>query len=92
VHHLNACLHKEEAAHGIRALVLSPGTVATDMQKVIAASGVNPVSQIPWEDHVPTDWPAKCLAWMCTAAADEYRGEVISLRDEGIRRAVGLID
>ena len=92
VHHLNACLHTEEAGNGIRALVLSPGTVATEMQRIIAASGVNPVSQIPWEDHIPTDWPAKCLAWMCSAAADEYCGTVISLRDEGVRRAVGLID
>jgi NAD(P)-dependent dehydrogenase (short-subunit alcohol dehydrogenase family) len=91
VHHLNACLHAEEHESGIRAIVLSPGTVATDMQKVIAASGVNPVSQIPWEDHIPVDWPAKTLAWMCGAEANGYLGTAISLREDDIRRAVGLI-
>jgi hypothetical protein len=29
--------------------------------------------------------------WMCSAAADEYCGKEISLREDSIRRAVGLI-
>jgi len=91
VHHLNACLHKEESKSGIRALVLSPGTVATEMQTVIAASGVNPVSQIPWEDHIPAEWPAKALAWMATTDSDEWLGKVVSLRDAKIRKRLGLI-
>ncbi|GLQ35639.1 short-chain dehydrogenase [Amylibacter marinus] len=91
VHHLNACLHKEEAANGIRALVLSPGTVATDMQHVIADSGVNPVSQIPWDEHIPVSWPAKALAWMADNDSDEWLGQVVSLREHGIRARVGLI-
>ncbi|OAN96126.1 SDR family oxidoreductase [Sulfitobacter geojensis] len=90
VHMLTKCVHLEEAEHGIRAIGLSPGTVATQMQREIKASGINPVSKLAWEDHIPADWPAKCLLWMCSAAADEYAGEEISLRDEGIRRAVGL--
>ncbi|MFY0646538.1 SDR family oxidoreductase [Sulfitobacter geojensis] len=90
VHMLTKCVHLEEAAHGIRAIGLSPGTVATQMQREIKASGINPVSELAWEDHIPADWPAKCLLWMCSAEADEYAGEEISLRDEGIRRAVGL--
>jgi NAD(P)-dependent dehydrogenase (short-subunit alcohol dehydrogenase family) len=61
VHHLNACLHKEEGENNIRALVLSPGTVATEMQVSIKDSQINPVSQIPWEDHIPADWAAKTL-------------------------------
>ncbi len=88
---LTRCLHKEMADRGIRALGLSPGTVATQMQKEIKASGVNPVSALNWEDHIPPEWPAKALAWMCTADADEYLGGDISLRDEGVRKAVGLI-
>lgn len=87
---LTKCVHLEEAEHGIRAIGLSPGTVATQMQREIKASGINPVSKLAWEDHIPADWPAKCLLWMCSAEADEYAGEEISLRDEGIRRAVGL--
>lgn len=88
---LGRCLHKEEAEHGIRAIGLSPGTVATEMQRTIKASGINPVSQLAWEDHIPADWPARCLLWMCGPEADDYLGEEISLREEGIRRAVGLI-
>ena len=91
VHHLNACLHKELAPKGIRALVLSPGTVATQMQRDIKASGVNPVAQMEWEDHIPAEWPAKTLVWMCGPDADEFKGEVVALRDDSIRRRVGLI-
>ncbi|MCB1339704.1 MAG: SDR family oxidoreductase, partial [Pseudooceanicola sp.] len=40
---LTRCLHHEEHANGIRAIGLSPGTVATQMQKEIKASGINPV-------------------------------------------------
>jgi NAD(P)-dependent dehydrogenase (short-subunit alcohol dehydrogenase family) len=91
VHMLNQCLHKEEGDHGIRAIGLSPGTVATQMQREIKASGINPVSKLDWSDHIPADWPAKCLVWMCSPAADEYLGGEISLRDEAVRRAVGLV-
>jgi len=38
---LTRAAHLEEAAHGIRVLGLSPGTVATDMQVAIKASGIN---------------------------------------------------
>ena len=40
---------------------------------------------------VEVRWPAKALVWMCTPDADEYLGQEISLREEGIRRRVGLI-
>ena len=88
---LTMCAHKEGAAYGLRAMGLSPGTVATDMQHQIKASGMNPVSQLDWTDHIPADWPAKALLWMCGAQADGYLGQEISLRDEGVRKAVGLI-
>ncbi|OYU30883.1 MAG: short-chain dehydrogenase [Comamonadaceae bacterium PBBC2] len=88
---LTQSLHLEEAQHGIRALGLSPGTVATDMQRHIKASGVNAVSRLDWSDHIPPDWPARALVWMCGPAADGYLGGDISLRDEGVRRAVGLV-
>lgn len=88
---LTKCAHKEAAAQGIRAIGLSPGTVATQMQREIKASGVNPVSLLEWEDHIPADWPATCLLWMCGSEADAYLGEEISLRDEEIRRRIGVI-
>lgn len=91
VNMLGQCLDLEERHNGIRVIGLSPGTVATQMQKEIKASGINPVSQLNWEDHIPADWPAKCLLWMCGTDADPHLGGEIALRDEDIRRAVGLI-
>ena len=88
---LTAMVDKENRANGIRAMGLSPGTVATQMQKEIKASGVNPVSQMDWSEHIPPDWPARCLLWMCGSGAEGYVGQEISLRDESIRRQVGLI-
>ncbi|MBO9431009.1 SDR family oxidoreductase [Sulfitobacter sp. R18_1] len=88
---LTQCLHHEEGGNGIRAIGLSPGTVATDMQRDIKDSGVNPVSQLDWDVHIPADWPARTLLWMCGPEADRFLGDEISLRDEGIRKAVGLI-
>ncbi|MBZ8118164.1 SDR family oxidoreductase [Roseovarius sp. LXJ103] len=87
---LTMCAHKEGAPNGLRAMGLSPGTVATQMQHEIKASGVNPVSQLDWSAHIPADWPARALLWMCGADADPYLGEEISLRDAGIRKEVGL--
>ncbi len=88
---LTACVDTENRAQGIRAMGLSPGTVATQMQREIKSSGVNPVSRLEWEDHVPPDWPARALLWMCSPAADAYVGTEISLRDDLIRQKVGLI-
>jgi NAD(P)-dependent dehydrogenase (short-subunit alcohol dehydrogenase family) len=83
--------HLEEAGHGLRIMGLSPGTVATDMQVRIRASGVNDVSRLDPAVHIPPEWPARALLWMCGSAADPWLGQEIRLRDEGIRRAVGLI-
>ena len=83
--------HVEGAAKGLRVMGLSPGTVATQMQREIKASGVNPVSEMNWEDHIPAEWPARTLLWMCSAAADPFLGQELALRDEGLRRTVGLI-
>lgn len=87
---LTRSAHIEEARHGLRAMGLSPGTVATDMQRAIAASGIGPVAQIAWKDHIPPDWPARALLWMCGQDADEFLGQEIRLRDPAIRRRIGL--
>ena len=91
VNMLTQCVHHENGADGIRAIGLSPGTVATQMQREIKASGVNPISQLDWDAHIPADWPARALLWMCDADADEFCGGEISLRDEVIRKRAGLI-
>ena len=87
---LTRCADKEAADKGLRVMGLSPGTVATQMQREIKASGVNPVSQLDWSDHIPADWPAKALLWMCSPDADAFCGQEISLRDEDIRARIGL--
>ncbi|WP_102109131.1 SDR family oxidoreductase [Oceaniglobus roseus] len=87
---LTACADHEARDRGLRVIGLSPGTVATQMQKEIKASGVNPVSRLDWSDHIPPEWPAKALVWMCSPEADEWLGREISLRDEGIRARLGL--
>jgi NAD(P)-dependent dehydrogenase (short-subunit alcohol dehydrogenase family) len=79
-----------EAGHAVRVLSLSPGTVATDMQRAIRSSGVNPVSQLDWSTHVPAEWPARALVWMCSPDADSFRGAEVSLRDPEIRVRLGL--
>ena len=87
---LTKCLDHEARAKGIRAIGLSPGTVATQMQRDIKASGINPVSQLNWKDHIPADWPAKALVWMCGPEADAWLGDEISLRDPEVRRKLNL--
>ena len=88
---LTRCLDLEYRDAGIRAFGLSPGTVATQMQKDIKASSVdNRVRQLDWSDHIPPEWPARALAWMCTPAADDLIGTEISLRDEDIRSRAGV--
>lgn len=89
---LTRMVDKENRDDGIRAIGLSPGTVATEMQREIKASGINPISKLDWSDHIPPEWPAKTLLWMCSADADGFVGEEISLREEAIRRRVGLIE
>jgi len=87
---LTGMIDAENRAHGIRALGLSPGTVATQMQRDIKASGINPVSKLEWADHIPPEWPAKCLLWMCSADADGYLGQDVMLRDPALRSKLGL--
>jgi len=81
----------ENRAAGIRIMGLSPGTVATEMQVKIRASGINPVSKLDPSAHIPASWAARALFWMCTKAANDFLGQEISLRDEKIRRRIGLI-
>ncbi|WP_342078820.1 SDR family NAD(P)-dependent oxidoreductase [Yoonia sp. SS1-5] len=88
---LTRAADKEARTAGLRIMGLSPGTVATQMQREIKASGINPVSQLDWSDHIPPEWPAQALLWMCSQDADPYLGTDVSLRDDDIRRKVGLL-
>ena len=87
---LTRALHRERGRQGIRAMSLSPGTVATQMQSEIKASGVGPVAQLDWSAHIPPEWVGKALVWMAGPAGNEYLGREVSLRDEEVRRALEL--
>lgn len=89
---LTRAAHLEEGSNGLRIMGLSPGTVATDMQVKIKASGINPVSALDPAVHVPPEWPAKCLLWMCGSGGDAWLGEEVKLRDDSIRRAIGVLE
>lgn len=87
---LTRSLDLEERANGIRAMGMSPGTVATQMQREIKASGINRISELDWSDHIPPEWPAEALLWMCGEDADEFLGQEIKLREDDIKRRIGL--
>ena len=88
---LTRCVDKEYRDKGIRVVGLSPGTVATEMQVSIKASGINPVSRLDPSVHIPPEWPARAVAWLCTNAAREFDGGDFSLKSEDGRRRVGLV-
>lgn len=82
-------LHLEYGWRGISSMGLSPGTVATQMQREIKASGMNPVSELDWGDHVPPSWPAKAMVYMCQNAK-QFAGQELALRDPDLRKAIGV--
>jgi len=90
VYMLTRAVDNEMRDKGVRVLGLSPGTVATQMQREIKSSGVGPVAKLDWDAHIPPEWPAQAILWMCTSEADDYLGRDVSLREEDIRRRAGL--
>ncbi len=87
---LTECVHREVGGRGVRVVGLSPGTVATDMMAEIKASGINPVSQLDWSVHVPPEWVAEAVAFLCTDAGAPFAGTDFSIKTEEGRRLVGL--
>ena len=80
----------ETAGRGIRAFGFSPGTIDTDMQVKIRASGMNMISRIPRADLSPVEHAVRGLVYLCTAAAHDLAGEEVSMRDDAFRRRIGL--
>ncbi|RVU39120.1 SDR family oxidoreductase [Hwanghaeella grinnelliae] len=87
---LTACADKEYGSQGIRVVGLSPGTVATEMQVSIKASGINPVSQLDPSVHIPTEWVAKAAAYLVGDGGAAYAGRDFSIKTDEGRKAVGL--
>ena len=88
---LTRTANKELGPGGVNVVGLSPGTVATDMQRTIRSSGINPVSQLDWDAHIPPEWVARAIAWLTTDVARAHDGGDFSLKTEEGRRAVGLL-
>ena len=88
---LTRCADKEYREQGLRVVGLSPGTVATDMQAAIKASGINPVSQLDPSVHIPPEWVGQAVVWLCSAAAVDISGCDFSLKDDEAKRQVGLV-
>jgi NAD(P)-dependent dehydrogenase (short-subunit alcohol dehydrogenase family) len=87
---LTRCVHKEEADNGIRCVGLSPGTVATQLQREIRAAGINPVSKLAWSEHIPAEWAAEAVIWLTSDSAREHDGSDLSIKTDAGRAAVGL--
>jgi 3-oxoacyl-[acyl-carrier protein] reductase len=90
LHMLTRAIALETAEKGIRVFGFQPGTTDTDMQVLIRASGVNPVSQIPRGNLTPVAQPAAAIVYLCTSAADDLNGQEFSLRDEPFRARLGI--
>ena len=90
LHMLTRAVALETAGSGIRVFGFQPGTTDTDMHVLIRASGINPLSQMPRENLTPVAHPAKAIAYLCSAAADDLIGQEFSLRDEPFRARLGL--
>lgn len=88
---LTKCVHKEYADDGVRCVGISPGTVATDMQKVIADSKINPVSQLDWSQHISAEIVADAITWLCTDAGHKYDGIDFTLKTEAERAELGWV-
>jgi NAD(P)-dependent dehydrogenase (short-subunit alcohol dehydrogenase family) len=84
------CVHEEWGGHGVRAFGFAPGVVDTNMQGMIRASGINPVSQLPRTVLAPPDQPGWAIAWLCTPEADGMTGQEVDIRHESFRQAAGL--
>ena len=80
----------ETAGKGIRIFGFSPGTIDTDMQVKIRASGMNMISRIPRGDLSPVEHAVRGLLHLCSPATDDLMGQDASMRDEAFRRRVGL--
>jgi 3-oxoacyl-[acyl-carrier protein] reductase len=92
LHMLTRAIALETAGQGIRVFGFQPGTTDTDMQVLIRASGINPISQIPRASLTPVAHPAEAIVYLCTPAADDLSGQEFSLRDEAFRSRLDLED
>jgi NAD(P)-dependent dehydrogenase (short-subunit alcohol dehydrogenase family) len=87
---LTRSIELETAGKGIRIFGFSPGTIDTDMQGKVRASGMNMISRIPRGDLSPVEHAVRGLMYLCTQASNDLKGQDASMRDEAFRRRIGV--
>ncbi|HJQ56297.1 MAG TPA: SDR family oxidoreductase, partial [Vineibacter sp.] len=87
---LTRAIALETQGKAIRVFGFSPGTIDTDMQGQIRASGMNMISRIPRAELSPVADAVRGLTYLCDPAADDMVGQDASMRDEPFRRRIGL--
>lgn len=88
---LTEVAHRELLDKNIRVVGLSPGTVATEMMAKIRDAKINAVSHLDWSAHIPPEWVAKAVAFLCGPEGAEFAGTDFSLKTEEGRARVGLV-
>ena len=87
---LTRSIELETAGKGLRIFGFSPGTIDTDMQVKVRASGMNMISRIPRGDLSPVEHAVRGLMYLCSQASDDLNGQDASMRDEAFRRRIGV--
>ncbi|MDN4502649.1 SDR family oxidoreductase [Alteromonadaceae bacterium BrNp21-10] len=87
---LTQVAHRELAQSNIRIVGLSPGTVATDMMAKIREAKINAVSELSWDSHIPPEWAAEGVAYLCGPEGAQFAGTDFSIKTVAGRQRVGL--
>ncbi|WP_169543610.1 SDR family oxidoreductase [Sneathiella aquimaris] len=80
----------EVAGHNIRIVGLSPGTVSTGMMDKIRKAQINAVSNLDPSVHIPAEWAAEAVAFLCGPGGVEFAGSDFSIKTPEGRDRVGL--
>ncbi len=87
---LTKVAHRELHDRHIRVVGLSPGTVATDFMASIRDANINAVSLLDWSSHIPPEWAAEGVAFLCGPEGAEFAGTDFSIKTKEGRTRVGL--
>ena len=87
---LTRAVELEYAEQGVRIFGFSPGTIDTEMQVKIRASGINQISQIPRENLSSVADAARGLVQLCNAENDDLIGQDVSMTDTNFRSRLNL--
>ncbi len=87
---LTEVAHKELMGRNVNVVGLSPGTVATPMMQKIRDAKINPISHLDWNNHIPAEWVAEGVAFLCGEGGKQFAGTDFTLKTVEGRQLVGL--